>query len=99
MEGRIFRLSKEQLGNLIMRRSLTFLATVLVLFSFVSPSRAESTCGSDTSSDPVKAMGKDVWLNGYCKGFLPCRQVLAAFENCQAAEGFCPDWRQRKGNL
>lgn len=97
MEGRIFRLSKEQLGNLIMRRSLTFLATVLVLFSFVSPSRAESTCGSDTSSDPVKAMGKDVWLNGYCKGFLPCRQVLAAFENCQAAEGFLSRLEAKEG--
>lgn len=88
MEGRIFRLSKEQLGNLNMRRSLTFLATALVLLSLVNPSHAESTCGNETSSDPVEAMGKDIWLNGYCKGFLLCRQVLAVFESCKAAESF-----------
>lgn len=71
-----------------MSRPLTFLATVFVLVAFASPGWAQPACGSDTSSDPVTAMGKDIWLNGHCKSFLPCRLVLEQFHGCQAAEGF-----------
>lgn len=71
-----------------MRRQLTLFFAALVLLAFASPGRAGSACGSDTSSDPVEAMGKDVWLDGYCKSFLPCRLVLEQFHGCQAAEGF-----------
>lgn len=59
---------------------------VLALFVLTTPTYAESACGSDTSSDPDVARGKDVWLNGFCKSFLPCRLALEHFHACQAAE-------------
>lgn len=61
---------------------------VLVLLSVVAPGHAEPACGSDTSSDPDAALGKDVWLNGYCQAFLPCRLALEQFHGCLAAESF-----------
>lgn len=71
-----------------MSKLLSCLTAIMILTSIASQVRAESTCGSDTSADPVVAMGKDVWLNGYCKGFLPCRQVLEIFTTCKEAEDF-----------
>lgn len=68
------------------QRLLPLLALLLLATSH--PVQAEPACGSDTSTDPDVARGKDVWLNGYCQGFLPCRLVLEQFHACQAAEGF-----------
>jgi len=70
-----------------MYRPLAFLAA-LVLLAFTGTGRADPACGSDASSDPVEAMGKEVWLDGYCRSFLPCRLVLEQFHGCQAAENF-----------
>lgn len=69
-------------------RNLLRALLVLVLLSVVAPGHAEPACGSDTSSDPDAALGKDVWLNGYCQAFLPCRLALEQFHGCQAAESF-----------
>ncbi|MGH8444636.1 MAG: hypothetical protein ACREVL_05175 [Solimonas sp.] len=79
-----------------MRQGLLMLAAI-VLIAFGGPARAEPACGSDTSSDPVVAMGKDVWLNGTCKSFLPCRLVLEQFHGCQAAEGFLSSLGAQQG--
>lgn len=68
------------------QRLLPLIALLLLVINL--PVQAEPACGSDTSTDPDVARGKDVWLNGYCQGFLPCRLVLEQFHACQAAEGF-----------
>ncbi len=70
---------------------------VLALFILSVPSYAESTCGSDTSSNPDVARGKDVWLNGYCKSFLLCRLALEQFHACQAAESFLANLGAEQG--
>lgn len=74
------------------------LSTLIICssFGFISPSYAEPACGSDTSSDPDIARGKDVWLNGYCDAFLPCKLVLAQFHACQAVETFLTNLNAQK---
>ena len=62
-----------------------------------SPVHADSLCGSETSSDPVEAMGKEVWLTGYCKGFLPCRLAYEQFRGCQAGENFLSNLGAKEG--
>ncbi|HEX5276376.1 MAG TPA: hypothetical protein VFW42_01775 [Fluviicoccus sp.] len=70
---------------------------LLVVLLMGSPVHADSLCGSNTSSEPVEAMGKDVWLDGYCKGFLPCRLAYEQFHGCQAAESFLSNLGAKEG--
>lgn len=77
------------------KQLLKFALPVILLMG--SPVHADSLCGSDTSSDPVGAMGKEVWLTGYCKGFLPCRLAYEQFRGCQAAESFLSNLGAQEG--
>lgn len=70
------------------QRILKLAALALIAIGHSAQVYAEPACGSDTSADPIEAMGKDIWLNGFCAGFGGCRLALEIFHSCQAAESF-----------
>lgn len=79
-----------------MRRQLLKLAT-LVFLAVGSPAYADPACGSDTSADPIEAMGKDIWLTDYCKSFIPCRLAYEQFRGCRATETFLSNLGAKEG--
>lgn len=96
MGSNIGRLQGTESGNLTMK-NLRNTLIILTLFNFITPSYAEPACGSDTSTDPDVARGKDTWLNGHCNSFLPCKLALVHFQACQAVENFLTNLGAKEG--
>lgn len=79
-----------------MPKQLLKLVIFVALF-MGSPAYADPACDNDTTPDPDVARDKDVWLNGYCKSFLPCRLVYEQFQGCQAANNFLSNLGAKEG--